>query len=157
MILGLIGLTFIMIGICYFYLPNIIISVCQFIKKYILNEKIVILNNKKIGLFFITIGMLLVFLFAKDKIFLKNEFYSAYKEYYSGNFEKAERICLNLLYKNPNDTDVMFLLGKIYFSSGKYLLAKATFLRINNTNPKQKDEIEKFLNLIETRLQKNES
>lgn len=157
MTLGLIGFIFILVGVCYFYLPNVIINIFQFIKKHLLNEKVVILNNKKIGLFFILVGLVLIFLLVKDKAFLKNELYSAYKEYYSGNFDKAEKICLNLLNKNPNDTDAMFLLGKVYFSSGKYYLAKATFLRINSISPKRKNETEKFLNLIEVRLQKNEN
>lgn len=158
MILGLsIGLIFIIIGVCYFYIPSSIIKICQIIKRYILNEKIIILNGKKIGLLFILIGLIVIFLSTKDRLFSKDEFYTAYKEYYSGNFERAEKICLNLLRKNPNNIDVMFLLGRIYFSSGRYLLAKSTFLRINNTFPKRKYEIEKFINLIDERLKKDEN
>ncbi|MEN3014007.1 MAG: hypothetical protein ABDH23_05285 [Endomicrobiia bacterium] len=150
------GFVFILTGLLYFYFPHIIIGVFQIIKKYIINEKVVILNNKKIGLFLISAGVIFI-LVSTRKIFIKNELYNAYREYYLRNFDKAEKICLDLLNKKPNDIDSMLLLGKIYFSSEKYLLAKATFLRVASMSPEKKQYVEKFIQLIDTKYKKNEN
>ncbi|MCS7230864.1 MAG: hypothetical protein RMJ67_01790 [Elusimicrobiota bacterium] len=155
---GIIGLILILSGLIYFYLPNVVVNVYQIIKKYLLDEKTAILNGKKIGLVFMLTGTIFLLSIVMESV-SQNKLYYAYKEYYLNNFDKAEKICLDLLNNKPNDVESMFLLGKIYFSSQKYLLAKATFLRVVSIAPSKKDKVEKFLKVIDSKLnkQKNEN
>ncbi|MCX7957265.1 MAG: hypothetical protein N2643_05205 [Endomicrobia bacterium] len=149
----IVGISFLVIGVCFFYLPYSIIKLYQLIKKSILNEKNIILHRKKIGLFFVLLGLLLVFVYFKN-MFSKNVLYNAYREYYLGNFVKAENYCLQVLNKKPNDIEATFLLGKIYFTAEKYLVAKSVFLKLNDLNTPKKFQVEKYLETIDKKIKK---
>lgn len=148
------GFVLILIGIVYFYKPTWIIKLCQLVKSYVFNERVVILYGKKIGLVFIMSGVIFIGVNVRNEIG-RNDLYKAYKNYHTKKFETAEKICMSILKDQPNNTDALMLLGKIYFVTERYLLAKSTLLKIKDLPQTKKKEVEKYLNLIDMKLKRD--
>ncbi len=154
----ILGIVFIIIGIIYSYKQSWILMFCKLVQTYIFNEKVIILHGKKIGLIFILFGIL--FIGTKLKSLTRKDYlYTAYKEFYSKNFSSAEKNCQTILQSQPNNADTLFLLGKIYFVTERYFLAKTTFLRVVNLEPSKEKEVEKYLIIINNKIgdKKNEN
>lgn len=146
-----IGIILLLLGLLYFYSPNLIIKSCELAKKYIFNERIIILYGKKIGLVLVLVG-LIFFSLSIRKNFSKNKLYSAYKKFYSYDFKSAEKICLEMLSEQPKDVDVLYLLGKIYFVTQRYIPARNIFLKIKSLKPKKEKIVDKYIEVIEKKL-----
>lgn len=150
----IIGIILILVGLLYFYRQTVVIKICQFIKQYLTNERIVVLYGKKIGLFLVLVGIVFVGI-GIQQITSKNKLYTAYKQFYSKNFDSAEYICNKLLKDNPNNTEAMFLLGKIYFVTGRYYQAKSLFHQMKNVGNKEKVlEAEKYITIIDDKIKR---
>ncbi len=46
-----------------------------------------------------------------------------------GKFDRAEKVCLTVLEENPDNLDILFILGGIYFKNGEYEKALGLFKR----------------------------
>ncbi len=147
----ILGILLIIIGVIYLSKTFWIVMFCRLIQRYVFNEKIIILYGKKIGLIFILFGSLLLATRIKD-LTNKNYLYVAHKEFYAKNFSSAEKICQTILQSKPNDTDALFLLGKIYFVTERYLLAKSTFLRVVSMEPSKEKKVEKYISIIDVKV-----
>lgn len=153
----LLGILLITIGVVYLFRPLWIMMFFELIHRYIFKERVIILYGKKIGLIFILFGILLIGTKIKN-LTNRDYLYVAHKEFYRRNFSSAERICQTILQYNPNDTEALFLLGKIYFVTERYSLAKTTFLKITKIEPSKQKEIEKYILNIDRKLEtKNEN
>lgn len=149
----IISIILISIGLLYFYSPNLIIKFCELVKKYIFNERVVILYGKKTGLVLVLLGFI-IFTLQIRKNFNKNKLYSAYKKFYSYDFKATEKICLEILSEQPKNVDVLSLLGKVYFITERYLPAKSVFLKIKGLDPKKEKMADKYIEIIEKKLPK---
>lgn len=150
----IVGVIFIVIGLLYFYRQAVIIKICQLLKQYLVNEQIVVLYGKKIGLFLVLAGIIFVGV-GIQQVTSKNKLYTAYKYFYSKNFDAAEQACIKLLKENPNNVEVILLLGKIYFVTGRYYQAKSLFLQVKNIGKKEKvSEAEKYITIIDSKIKK---
>lgn len=63
----------------------------------------------------------------KEKLSLEKEIQSAFENYQAGNLKKAELICKKILTEQPNNVDVLRLLGAIYYQIKDYESAKYYF------------------------------
>ncbi len=150
------GIILFVIGLGFFYWPNIVVRFLEQVEKVFFNKRFLILQNKKIGLVFILISIIIIFTNIR-MITQKNLFYKAYTNFYSHNFVSTEKICLDIVNKQPDNIDAWMLLGKTYFVTGRYLLAKSVFMRIknmHNISEKNKKEVEKYFVLIDKKLEK---
>ncbi len=147
----IISIVLILLGLLYFYLPNLIIKSSELVKKYIFNERIIILYSKKIGLVLVLLGLIILFLDIR-KSFNKNKLYSAYKKFYSYDFKSAEKFCLEILSEQPKNIDVLYLLGKLYFVTERYMPAKNIFLKIRSLDSKKEKMVDKYIEAIEKKL-----
>jgi len=148
MITIFVGITFVVIGFLYFYMPNIMIKLCEIAKKYLFNEKTIILNGKKIGLILFLLGCIVLTIKISRYYTHRDKYYLATKEFYNRNFKNSEKLCLEILSVHPKNIFVLELLGKIYFATGRYDLAKNIFLKIKNLAPSKSDQMEKYLQRI---------
>ncbi|MCS7227747.1 MAG: hypothetical protein NZ839_02135 [Endomicrobia bacterium] len=149
----IVGIFLIILGLLYFYKQMLLIRFCQVIKKYVFNEQVIVLYGKKIGIFLILSGIVFTGV-GIQKITSRNLIYTAYKYYHSKNFSLAEQTCQNLLKEDTKNADAMLLLGKIYFITGRYYLAKSIFMQMKNIEVKKRKEVEKYITMIEEKLKK---
>jgi tetratricopeptide (TPR) repeat protein len=143
------------LGLAIFYWPNKVINFINWLEKVLLNKKKLLLQNKKIGLFFILVSIILIFTNIRI-LTKKNVMYKAYTNFYSHNFATTEKVCQEILNQQPNNIDAWILLGKTYFVTGRFLLSKSVFTKIKNMSyirEKDKKEIEKYLLLIDKKLE----
>jgi tetratricopeptide (TPR) repeat protein len=150
------GIVLVILGIAFFYWPNKIVKFLDWVEKNLFNKRSFILQSKKIGLVLVLIGVILVFTNVRV-LTKKNLLYKAHTNFYTHDFASTERICLEIINKQPNNIDAWLLLGKTYFVTGRYLLAKSVFVKIKNMadiNEKKKKEIEKYIILIDKKLEK---
>lgn len=149
-----IGIIFIILGLVYFYRQTIVIKICQFVKQYLFNEHIVVLYGKKIGLFLFLAGTVFIGI-GVQQIMHKDLLFTAYKHFYSRNFDTAERVCYNILKEEPKNVNAMLLLGKIYFVTGQYYRAKSIFTQIKNIGGKEVEKkVDTYLTVIDEKLKK---
>ena len=144
----LIGVVFIVIGLFYLYSTSLVLKFYGFLKNYILSDKSVILYGKKIGLFFLLIGAAVITFTVVTHYTTKDLYYMAYKQFFNGDFKKSEKLCYELLSVQPQNVDVLELLGKIYIATGRYKLAKSTFLKIKKIEPEKAKKVERYLKAI---------
>lgn len=128
------------IGISYIYFQNVILKFCELIKKYLFNEKIIILYGKKVGFLFILIGTISVIVLVRIYYISTNIYYLAYKKFYQGEFKAAEKLCEQILLTQPQNIEVLYLLGKIYIATKQYESAKKVFTKIKNLSSQKEEE-----------------
>jgi hypothetical protein len=148
------GIILFVIGLTFFYWPDKVVKFLEQVEKVLFNKRFIILQNKKIGFVFILISIILIFTNVKIST-QKNLLYKAYTNFYTHNFVSTEKICLEIVNKQPNNTDAWMLLGKTYFITGRYLLAKSMFVKLktmSDVTERKKNEIEKYLMLIDKKL-----
>lgn len=148
MITIFVGIIFMALGFLYFYMPNVMIKLCEIWKKYLFNEKTIILYGKKIGLVFFLLGCVILTTKISRYYTKRDKYYLATKEFYQRNFKNSEKLCLEILSIQPKNIYVLELLGKTYFAMGRYDLAKNIFLRIKSLSPSKSDQMDKYLQQI---------
>ncbi len=150
------GIILFVIGLAFLYCPTKVVKFLDLVEKILFNRRFIILQSKKIGFIFVLISIILVCTNIRV-LTKKNLLYKAYTNFYSHNFTASEKICLEIINKQPNNVDAWVLLGKTYFVTGRYLLAKSVFRKTKNIpkiSEKKKNEIEKYLLLIDKKLEK---
>ncbi len=148
MIIIIIGIIFIILGFLYFYMPNIMVKFCEFGKKYLFNEKTIILNGKKIGLILFLSGCIILTIKISRYYTHKDKYYLATKEFYSNNFKNSEKLCLEILSLQPKNILVLELLGKIYFATSRPELAEKIFLKIKSIDSSKSEKVDRYLNKL---------
>lgn len=133
------------LGFLYYYLPNVVVKICVFLRKYFFNEKVVSLYGKKIGLILFLLGSVFLLTGICKRCIYSNKSYLATKEFYSRNFKVSEKLCLEILSTQPKNAAILELLGKIYFITGRTELARKVLLQVAEYNPSKKEKIEVFL------------
>lgn len=144
------SVALILIGLVFIYKVALVVKICELIKRYVINERILILHSKKIGLFLVLFGILIIGL-EVWKATNYNPLYTIHKKYYAREFSAAEKLCLEMLMKQPSNADLWMLLGKIYFAAGKYSQAKVCFNKVLDINSSKHEEVKKYFSLIETK------
>ncbi|MCS7151174.1 MAG: tetratricopeptide repeat protein [Endomicrobia bacterium] len=146
-----IGIIFIVVGLLYIYKISLLIKICESIKKFLFNERIIILHGKKIGLFLILTGIVSIGVEIRKAV-NRDLTYVAYKNYYSRNFTTAEKLCFEILNKQPKNSEVLMLLGKVYFAAGKYRQARIFFHKVLSIDESKRKEVERYLSMIDIRF-----
>jgi tetratricopeptide (TPR) repeat protein len=141
----LLSLFLIVAGIIFFYNPSLVIKICLLVKRYLLNEKLIILYSRKIGLILFLVGFLVLVSKVNHYFIKRDKYYLASREFYNKNFKNSEKICIELLSVQPKNVLVLELLGKTYFATGRYELAKNIFLKIKTLSPSKTVQMDKYL------------
>lgn len=149
----ILSIILIITGLLFIYKTSLLIRICEFIKQHFVNERIIILYGKKIGLFLILLGAIFISSEIRKKTGY-NSLYVVYKKYYSKDFTAAEKLCLEMLSKEPKNAEVWMLLAKTYFAAGKYPQAKACFKRVVEIDNSKYKEVNHYLSLIDTKITK---
>jgi len=66
---------------------------------------------------------------------INNVIQSAFEAYQAGDMSKAEKICKKILARTPGNSDVIHLLGALYYQNGKHSLAITYFQKAVQLNP----------------------
>lgn len=140
-----IGIIFIILGFLYFYMPNVIIKICDFIRMYLLSDKIVILHNKKIGLILFLLGCVILLVKISRYYTHRDKYYLATREFYNKNYIKAEKLCIEILSNQPRNTMALELLGKIYLTTNRVELARKIFTKIKTMDEKKSEKMDQYL------------
>jgi tetratricopeptide (TPR) repeat protein len=154
MISIILGTILVILGFLYFYLPNIVIKLCDFIKKYFFNEKTIILYGKKIGLIMFLLGVIILTTKISRYYTHQDKYYLAKKEFYQHNFFNSEKLCIEILSLQPKNTLVLELLGKIYLATNRPELAKKIFDKIKTIDKSKAAKMDKYLEKISLKQNK---
>jgi len=125
------------------------------------NDKLVLMDRKKMGIICIVISLVIfyfgVFIPKLSLSFkqqdIRNDLYHAWCYYYQKNYDKAEKICREILFFEPENSTVKEQLALIYFSRGDYRKSIYYCKRVLEENPNNR-RIEKILNSINEKISK---
>ncbi|MFN3966866.1 MAG: tetratricopeptide repeat protein, partial [Endomicrobiia bacterium] len=138
------------------YYPSFIVKMNGWFRNKIFNDAFVLMERKKIGLICVVVS-LIVFYFGvfvpKISVSFKrqnvqDDLYHVWCYYYQGNYDKAEKICREILLIDPENLTAKEQLGLVYFAKGDYKKSMYYCKKVleENANNRRIQKIVEFLN-----------
>ncbi len=123
------GLLFVFLGLAYMYRPSWILTINKFARERIFCDARVILERRQKGLLFLLCSVLLFYwsysraLYSPTRImdyFVSTDrmFYQARNNFRVGEYGKADRACLKILSREPENSEALYLLAASRYLSG---------------------------------------
>jgi tetratricopeptide (TPR) repeat protein len=146
------------LGLCYLYYPSLVIKINKWAKDKLFNDEFILMYRKKVGIICIVVSLLIFYFgvfipklslsFRQQNI--RDDLYHAWCYYYQKNYDKAENLCREILFVQPDNPIVKEQLALIYFAKGDYRKSIYYCKRVLEENPNNK-RIEKIFNSIKDR------
>lgn len=136
-------------AVIYFYAPKVVLKINEFMKKYVFSDILVLFSRRKIAViyFFIFLASLCIYWFMPpigNKYQIPSKVFSAYRNYYLGNYEKVVKICNEILSYDPKNIKANELLGLSYLALNQKIKAKAYLMEVVRREPKN-EKIKKII------------
>ncbi len=127
-LIGIISIFLFLFGLSYFYYPSFVVKLNKFVRDKIFSDKFVLINRKKIGLILVMTSILVFYfgvLVPKMSVSFRQQnirdyLYHAWRYYYQGYYNHAEKLCKEILFIDPENLAVKEQLALIYFAKGDY-------------------------------------
>jgi hypothetical protein len=150
------GIFFLFLGWIFFFKPNLVASVNEFAREKIFNDRIILLERKKLAALFFLIAVVAVymtFLSVIEHITVysggrwkqqANQYlmYMAMKDYFGRRYDSALEKYGKILLTEPNNIEALTRMATIYQATGDKKRASVIFSRllmINKANSTIKD------------------
>lgn len=140
-----IGILCVVVGLSYLYAVRIVLRAYRFIREVLLADRSVILYGRKIGLFFLLVGILILAQTYTTHFIRQDVRYRIDDWYRTGQLERAERAALEYLASSPKDERVLDTLARIYVAMKRYEIARQTLLRIKAINPERTEAVDAYI------------
>jgi len=145
-----VGIMCVAVGLVYLYSVSIALRACRFLRETVFSDRFVILHGRKIGLFMLLVGALILAQVYTTRYVSTDVHYRIDRWYRARNLERAERAALAYLAEHPRDERMLGILVRIYVAGRRYEIARQTLLRIRNINPDRAQAVDEYLEKLST-------
>jgi len=134
----------------YLYFPRVVLNVFRIVRDVVCSDRVVILHGRKIGLFALLIGGLILAQVYAVRFIRPDMYYRIDTWYRAGNLGRAEQAALAYLAEHPRDERMLDMLVRIYVAGKRYEIARQTLLRIRNLNPERAASVDAYIEKLST-------
>jgi len=144
------GMFCVAAGLVCLYSATTVLRICRFLRETVFSDRSVILHGRKIGLFMLLTGVLVLAQVYTTRYVSADVHYRIDRWYRAGNLERAERAALAYLAEHPRDERMLGILVRIYVACRRYEIARQTLLRIKSLNPDRAQAVDEYLEKLST-------
>ena len=141
-----ISFAFLAAGMAFIYKPALIVRFNKFVRERILNDNLILLERRKKGFFFLLIFLLFFywgssrFLYHPDPlgnnlVSTPRLLYQAHHHLHLKEYEEAKKLCLEILAREPANTEALYYLGAASFLLDDPVAAQKSWSRAKALSP----------------------